>query len=203
LTPNCCNRQVDATAQAVFTDVADDVGELQRLAQFVRIHRGLRLRLAKDVGRHFAHHTSHEMAVALQAGVVEVAGLGQVHLAALDHRLQVALLDGVVSRQRHQRLHHRVAGLAGKCLGHFGLPPGQLGCGHAGIDHVIHHIIDFTAKGVKRGDRGAPGFGQKQEGVIKAAARGGGFLLDIVLRGHGAIVTSHCGIITSTGRATA
>ena len=126
------------------------------------------------------------MAVALQADEVQVAGLLQVHLATLDDGLQMALLDAECRRLWHQRLHNGVAGLTGKRFGHFGLPPGQFGLGHAGVHHVVNHVIDFAAKGIKRGDGCTFGGGQEQKGVVEAAARGGGLLLDVLRRGHSA-----------------
>ena len=49
---------------------------------------------------------------------------------------------------------------------------------------------DFAAKHIERRDRCAPLRWQKQKGVVKTAARGNGFLLDVVLRRHEDIVTS-------------
>jgi hypothetical protein len=82
--------QVDAAAHGVFAHVADDVGELESQAQLVRVFGGARVGLAKDARRHLAHDARHQVAIALEAGKVEVAGLLQVHLAAVDHGLQVA-----------------------------------------------------------------------------------------------------------------
>ena len=115
---------------------------------------GLVLALSKNACSHFAHHAGHQMAVALKAGVVQVTGLGQVHLAAFNDRQQMAGLDAKFMGAGHERLHHRVLGAA--FIGSFdlGLPPGQLGRRHAWVGHFIHHIIDFTAKSVKGGDRG-------------------------------------------------
>ena len=85
---------------------------MQRLAQFVRVSGGLLLRLAEDMRCHFAHHACDQVAVTLQCREVEVTRLVQVHLAAVNHGLQVALFDLIGGGQRHQRLHDRVAGLA-------------------------------------------------------------------------------------------
>ena len=180
--------QVDAPAPRVFADVADDVGELQRQTELVRVQGGRGLGLAKDVGRHFAHHAGHQMAVALQAGVVQVARLVQVHLAAFNHGLQVRFFDFVVGGDRHQRQQHRVARFAGKGLCHLGLPPGQLGRCHAGVHGVIDHVIDFAAKRIERRDGRAPLCRQKHERVIETAARSGGLLLNVFLWRHGGLL---------------
>ena len=111
---------------------------------------------AKNIGRHLAHDAGNQVAIALQPGVVQVAGLLKVHLATLNHLLQVSLFDGIVGGQRHQRTHHRVAGLARKGLRHFGLPPGQFAGCHTSVKGVVHDVVDFAAKGIKGGDCGAP-----------------------------------------------
>jgi len=85
---------------------------------------------------------------------------------------------------RHERLHHRVAwAVPAKALVNFALPPGELGGGHAGVDHVVHHIVHLAAEGIERGDGGAPRRRQEQKGVVKAAAGGSGFFLDVLLWG--------------------
>jgi len=136
---------------------------------------GLGLGLAEDLGGDFANDARHQMAVALQPGKVEVAGLLQVHLAAVDDGQQVPRLDAVIGRQRHQGEHDRVAGLAGIGTSHFVLPPGKLGVRHTRVRHFVHHVVHLTAKGVEGSDGGAPRLGQKQEGVVKAAARAAAF----------------------------
>ena len=153
-------------------------------AQRVGVGGGLRVGLPEDARRHLADHAGHQVAVALQAREVEVAGLFEVHLAAVDDLLQLRGLDAVLGRQRHQRLHDRVVRLAGVGLGDFGAPPGELGGGDARVAHLVDHVVDLAAEGVEGGDRGAAPRGKEQEGVIEAAARGGRFLLDVLRGGH-------------------
>ena len=69
----------------VFTHVADDVGQLQRQPEPVRVVGRARIGLAEDARSDLADHAGDQMAVLLQVGEVEIAGLRQVHLAALDH----------------------------------------------------------------------------------------------------------------------
>ena len=109
----------------------------------------------------------------------------QVHLATLNHGLQMVRFNVVGRRQRHQGFHHRVAGLTGKGFVDFTFPPGELGAGDARVDNLVYNVIDFAAKGVKRRDGCASLSGQEQKRVIKTAAGRGGFLLDILLGGHG------------------
>ena len=164
------HRQVNAAAQGVFAHVADDVGHLQGLAEAVCVVGCGRVLLAEDARRHLAHLARHQVAIALQAGVVEVAGLFQVHLAAFDDGQQVARLDAVGCGVRHQRLHCGVCGLALEGLQHLATPPGQLVLGDARVGHFIDHIVHLAAKAIKGCDGCAPGPGQEQKGVIEAAA---------------------------------
>ncbi|MOA21903.1 hypothetical protein D3C78_1424210 [compost metagenome] len=136
----------------------------------MRVGRGGVVGLAEDACRDFADHAGDQMAVALQAHIVQVARLVQIHLAAVDHGLQVRLRDAVLRGTGHQRLHHRVRGLACIGFGNFTLPPGELGRCHAGVGDFVHDIVDLAAKGVERRNGRAARLGQKKEGVIKAAA---------------------------------
>ena len=190
--PQFVCRQVDAATHGVFAHVANDVGELQGAAQPVGVFGGLRLGLPKDAGRYFAHHARNQVAVLVQLLPIGVAVQVQIHMAALDDGEQVPRLDAKPLGMRHQRQHDGVAGFAGKGLLHFVRPPAQLGSGNVGFGYFIHHIIHFTAKRVKSRNGGAFRLGQKQKGVIKAAARRDGFFLYVCLRrnalrrrGHG------------------
>ena len=131
------------------------------------------------------HHAGHQVAVLLQVAVVEVTVLIQVHLAAVDDCQQVARFDAEGGRVGHQRLQRGMFSLAAEGLTHLGPPPGQLGLRDTQVADLVHHVVDLAAEGVERGDGGAPLGRQKQEGVIEAAAGGGGFLLGVVLGCHG------------------
>ena len=63
------------------------------------------------------------MAIAREVGVVQVAGLRQIHFATLDNRLQGGLLNAKLSDPGHQGLGHRMSRLTGKSLAHFAVPP--------------------------------------------------------------------------------
>ena len=124
------------------------------------------------------------MAIACEVGVVQVACLGQVHLAAFNHRLQRPFFNAKLRHARHQGLHHGMVGVAGKCLVHLVVPPRQLAGCDARVGDLIHHVVHLTAEGVESSDSSASWRGQEQKGVIKAAARGRGFLLNVVLWCH-------------------
>ena len=59
------DRQVNPPAQRVFTDIANDVGELKRQSQGVGISCGGVICLSKNVGSHFAHNACHQMTISL------------------------------------------------------------------------------------------------------------------------------------------
>ena len=110
------------------------------------------------------------MAVALQAGEVEVARLLQVHLAAFDHGVQVRAARCRRRGVRHQRLHRRMAA-AGRRR------PRRLRCAtrpawsrDAGVGDLVDHVVDLAAEGIEGGDRRAPRRRQEQEGVVEARA---------------------------------
>ena len=161
---------------------------------------GLGAGLAKNTGRNFTHFSSHQMAVALKIGIVQVAGLLEVHLTAFDYCQQVTGFDVVVGRVGEQGLHDGVRWLPGKGFNYFTLPPGQFGRRHPSVDHVVHHIVHLTAKGVKRSDGSTSGRRQEQKGIVKTAAGGCGLLLDVLLGGHGAIVTQGADILAALAR---
>ena len=84
------DRQVDASPARIVADVANDVGELQRKAETMRVvARCDAIGAAEDAGRYLADDAGHQVAVVREAGVVEVARLVQVHLAAFDHGVEV------------------------------------------------------------------------------------------------------------------
>ena len=149
----------------------------------MRVGGGLRLGLAEYARRHLAHHAGHQVAVALEPGEIEVTRLREVHLAAVDDLLQLPRLDAEGGDVRHQRLHHRVARLAAEGARDLGAPPREL-CGrHAGVRHLVDHVVDLAAEGIEGRDRRAAVLGQEEEGVVEAAARRGGLVLDVLLGG--------------------
>ena len=183
--------QINAAAQCVFADITQDVGQLESQAQGVCILRGRWVGLAKNFGGHFAHHTRHQVAIALQARVVQIACLRQVHLATFNHRHQMMRFNAIGFHVRHQGMHDRMRWVALEGLNHFFLPPCQGALGYARVRDFIHHIVYFSAKRIESCDGSSTFGGQEKKGVIKTAARAGGFLLDVLLGCHGARF-SHC-----------
>ena len=89
-------RQVDSPTQRIFTDVAQDIGELEGQPELVGVGGGLGLGLTENLRRDFADDAGHQMAIALQSSKVQVARLFQVDLAAFDDGQQVPCLNAVV-----------------------------------------------------------------------------------------------------------
>ncbi len=177
--------KVDAAHHRVFPDVPDDVRQLESEAQRMGVFHGAFVGRAEDARRHLADDAGHQVAIPREALEVQVTGLLEIHLASLDHGLQVALLDTVGAGVGHQGLHHGMRrGLACERPGDLRLPPGQLGPGDAGVRHLVHHVVHLTAERIEGGDGGPPGGREEQECVIEAAAGRRGFLLDVLFRCH-------------------
>ena len=179
--------QVDAALAAILADIADDVGELEGQPQLFGKEQGTGLGMAEDAGREHPDHPGHVPAVALQAGIVEVAGLVQVHFHAIDDGLQVFSLELVGRHVRMQGLGDRVRGLAFEHGGDFLAPPHELGAGHHGVLDFIDGVVDLAAKGVQRRDRQPALRRQEQEAVIKTGTAGGGLLLAVFVWRHGCV----------------
>ena len=178
--------QVDAPAPGVVANVADDVGQLHGLAQVVGVLDRGRLGAAKDIGRHFAHHAGHQVAIALQCCEVQKTRLVQIGLATFDHRRQVLLLNAELCGQRHQGFHHRMVGIPGKGLLHFLAPPLQFAGGDAGVAGFVNHIVDLPAKGVEGGDGSTPGRWQEEKGVVERRTARRCLGLHVLFRCHAA-----------------
>ena len=67
----------------------------------------------------------------------------------------------------------------------FLAPPAQLGGGERNVVAFVDHVIDFTAKSVKRHDRAPALGGQEQEAVVEGGAAGRALLLTILVGTHG------------------
>ena len=123
-------------------------------------------------------------AITLQTNEIQVTSLIQVHLHAIDDRLQMFALEVVGSDMRCQGLGDRMTGIALQHGGNFLAPPEQLGAGHVSVGNFVNGIIDFPAKRIQCGNGTAPLSGQEQKAVVKAGAALGCLLLAIVVRRH-------------------
>jgi len=178
------DRQVDTSFAAVLADVTDNIGQLKSQAElFCKLQGGL-LGHSENAGRKNADYTGHMPAITLQTDEVEIAGLVQIHLHAIDDGLQVFAFEAVRCHMRLQRQGHWMTRVALQHGGNFLAPPHQFGAGDIGILDFIDGIVHLAAEGVERSD-GTPSFHrQKQKAVIKTRAALGGFLLAIFVRRH-------------------
>ncbi|KAG0778344.1 hypothetical protein G6F22_011289 [Rhizopus arrhizus] len=175
---------VDAAAAGVVADVPDDVGHLERQAQLFGVDQRLGIAVAEDAGGQLAHDAGGLPAVIAHARPIQVAGLVQVHLHAIDHGQQALAGDRTALQLRLQRPGHRVVRLAVEHLVDLRAPPGQLDAGQRRIGAFVDHVVHFAAIRVQRGDRAAAFRRQEQERVVEAGTALGGFLLAVFVRGH-------------------
>src|SRR5712692_8153853 len=77
--------------------------------------------------------------------------------------------------------------LPGVEIRHLGAPPAELRRRELRIGAFVDHIVDFTAKGVQRGDRASALGRKKQEGVVEARPARRGLLLAILVGRHTAL----------------
>lgn len=178
------DRQVDAAAPRVVADVADDVGELERQSQLAGIVQRARILVAEHAGRQFADHAGHVPTVLAQAGPVQVAGLVQVHLHAVDDGQQTLARDVAIGQVRLQRARDGVVRLAIDHLVDLRAPPGQLDARQGRVAAFVDHVVDLATERVQRSNGPPPRRRQEQERVIEAGAAFGGLFLAVFVRGH-------------------
>ncbi len=178
-------RQVDASAPRIFADIADDVGELERQAEVMGVLERLAVAVAEDFRREQADHAGDPVAIQVQRLEIRVTDLVEVHLHAVDDLQQLLLRQREVFQGGHQRLRHRVAGMAFVQRLHFVAPPAQFGSRQKGIGTFVHHVVDLAAEGVERRNRLAPQRFEKQKAVVEARAALRGTILAILVRSHG------------------
>ena len=143
-----------------------------------------RVLVAEDRRGQLADHPGHPPAVEAQAGEVEVAGLVEVHLHAVDH------LDQLLAADAERRRHGCSAWVTG-CVGSPAIepldlepPPGELGGGHRLVADLVDDVVDLAAEGIERGDRAAPFRRQEQEAVVEARAAARRLVLAVLVRRH-------------------
>ena len=92
--PDLVERQVDAAPLGVRTEVAHDVRELERDPQVHRVVPRPGVRVAEDLDAGQADRRRHPVAVLVELLERGVAPLVDVHLDAVEDRLEVLALDG-------------------------------------------------------------------------------------------------------------
>ena len=104
--------QVQPTADQVLAHVADEVGQLERLAEQRRVRRRLRGRHAGGGAEDGQHHQPDDPGRALDVLEQVVVGLVPVDVEVHQHRAQERLhqrgVEVVPLEDRHQRPHRRV-----------------------------------------------------------------------------------------------
>src|SRR5258708_32192910 len=107
------------------------------------------------------------MAVALETGPVEVAGLGEVHLHAVHDLIQFFLRDGETLDMRRKSLGYRVLRLAGEKIRNLRAPPGELGRGELRVGGLVDDVIALAAEAEQRLCRAPAAGAQKEKRVVE------------------------------------
>ncbi len=124
-------------------------------------------------------------AILLQARIVQITGLVQIHLHAVNDGLQVFAVQSVSLQMRLQSLSHRMGWIARQHGRDFFAPPHQFGARHAFVGAVVDCIVDLAAESIQRRDGASPLCRQEQEAVIKTGSALSGLLLAVIVWGHG------------------
>ena len=105
--------QVDATAVQVLADVAQEVGQLEGVAQVPGVRRrGGRIAWFEDGQHHLADDRGRAVHVAAQVRPRLVAGDGEVHRHRAQEAAEALRVDGEGAHGVHDRLEHRIVALA-------------------------------------------------------------------------------------------
>src|SRR2546422_635801 len=170
--PEVLLRDVDPAAAGIGADVADDVGELQRHAEAHRVLVRARVGVAEDLDAAQAHGRGHAVAVRRQVLERLVRRALQVHLAALDDRLegrarQAELPHGGGELPRDRVLGRAVGLVAARDVA---APGGQPGALRAGVGAEVGDVVHGAAERVDRVERLATGARQREKRVVEVRA---------------------------------
>ena len=78
-------RQIDAAAMRVFTDIANDVGELKGDSKIACIGARGEVGIPEDLRRHQSHHAGDTIAITLKQTEVRISVQIEIHTHAVDH----------------------------------------------------------------------------------------------------------------------
>ena len=165
-------RKVDSPALQIRAQVAQDVRELERHAQVLRVYLPALLLVSEDAKADQPHHGGHAVAVALQLLEGRVAQMREIHLDAGEELFQVGARNAESLEMGAERARGGLPGLAlvaGRDLvpPHLDLLPGA-----AGIGRFVHAVVDHAAERVHRADRFALIGRERAKGEVEVRAAG-------------------------------
>ena len=166
--PDLVERQVDAAPLGVRAEVAHDVRQLERDSQVDRVVPGPRVRVAEDLDAGQTDRPRHPVAVLVELLERGVAPLVDVHLDAVEDRLEVLALDGEGPDHLGEMLGDRLRRAAVVRAAQLEPPVRQDAALLARrrrplVDGVVHR----PAEGVERVDRVPLPLREEQEGVVE------------------------------------
>src|SRR5262245_79510 len=169
--PQILERQVDAAAGAVLAHVAQDVGELERDAEVVRIVHGGGMPAAEDLDAQEADGGGDQVAVLLELVEGPVAPAREIHLDAADQVREVPVRQGEASHGVGERDADGV-GRRSRVHAIELLPPAReqgSGVARTGVEPV-GNVVDETAERVHRVEGGTALRTEQPKGLREAAA---------------------------------
>ena len=166
--PDLVERQVDAAPLGVRAEVAHDVRQLERDAQVDRVVPGPGVRVAEDLDAGQTDRPRHPVAVLVQLLERGVAPLVDVHLDAVEDRLEVLALDGKGPDHLGEMLGDRLRRAAVVRAAELEPPLRQDAALLArGRRPLVDGVVDRPAEGIERVDRVPLPLRQEQERVVE------------------------------------
>ena len=159
-------REINPSAGGVGADVAQDVGELERLAEMDGIIAARRIFVAENLDAQEADDGRDMVTILFQRLKVVVALDVQIHFAALDQIIeqveaQVELSDDGLEFADDWKLRGLIVTGAFHVGAPFGEPPAPHFHRHS---FVVGHVVHFAAEGIERGHGVAFWTRQENEG---------------------------------------
>ena len=166
--PEFGERQINATAPGVLTNVPDDVGHLKCEAKVFCINERFVVPKAEDGRGQLSDHAGNPVAVEFERLEILVAMVREVHLHAVNDFVQAVLINTKLDGCLLQGLCYWMPGVAGEQVGHLRSPPRELGPSDSNIRHFVGNIVDLATKRIQRGNGPASICWKESEAVIKA-----------------------------------
>lgn len=159
--------EVDVSGPGVDACVGDATPKRDGVAQGAGEGRGLRVVEAVDVGDEFGGRAAGSVAIVREAGEVEIAHLGEIHLGAMQDGFERGAREATIFDDRGERVTDGVRRGVGEESRQFLTPPVEFRVGDAWVMDGGVDIGDFLAEGVSGVGGIALGGRQLEQRVIE------------------------------------